>query len=304
MNLRNNTAVANEATGNILIDAGLAFQVEKRDHFVQCISGATGVTYEPSKLSSGIFRTDNGEEIGDVGKAYEVAQTDEILRPFLEAAKAGHMQYKSGMAINGGRRFDLTFNVGEKRIVHGEKIQHQVIVGGSHDGSWSTFIKDVMLREVCTNGLMGFKSMETFRIRHTTNWKSRYSEVLHGLERSGINFNRSLELYNRLFDIKVDRFASAHLTSTLLGITDVKEEDVSGRKKNQREQILDLTKNGKGIKGNHEILNTGAAWYNAVAEYFDHYVNTGNPEKQHVSSRFGSGASKKKQALELVMSLA
>jgi phage/plasmid-like protein (TIGR03299 family) len=294
--------VATEKTGNILIDAGLNFEVEKKPHYVQQVT-RDGVVYSESALSCGIFRTDNGEEIGDVGKAYEVAQTDEILRPFIEAAHAGHMQYKSGMAIGGGRRFDLTFNVGEKRIVHGEKIQHQIIVGGSHDGSWSTFIKDRMLREVCTNGLMGLQSVEIFRIRHTTNWKSRYGEVLRGLEQSGINFNRSVEIYNSMFNIAVPPSGITHLTNKLLGIVDVKDADLSGRKRNQRDKIIELSRQGKGIKGNREILNTGAAWYNAVAEYYDHYTNTSNDEKQHVSSNFGSGATKKKHAAQLVLSM-
>jgi len=285
-------------TSNILVSAGLAFEVEKRPHFVQRIT-RNGDIYEPSKMSCGIFRTDTGAEIGDVSTSYAVAQTAEILQPFLMAAKEGYMSYKSGRAIDGGRRFCLTFDIGGLYESHGEKFLRQVIVGGSHDGSWSTFIKSVVMRQVCTNGLLGLsRTNASFNIRHTTNWRTRYNEVLQSLEKTQQYFAEAFAKYNSLFDITLTRDLRAMLTRRLLDMKD--DEKPSTRKENQFIKIMALSETGRGIRGNREILNTGAAWYNAVAEYVDHYSNNADSEKRYVSAFFGHGEGRKEKAFELV----
>lgn len=290
--------VQNETTGNILVDAGLNFEVEKRPHYVKRIT-RNGDQFEKSNSSCGIFRTDTGDEIGDVRKTYEPAQNDEILRPFLMAAQDGFMQYKKADIINGGQRFTLTFTIGDMFEVHGEKFEKQVIVGGSHDGGWSTFIKSCLMRQVCTNGLMlPAETSGHYRIKHTTNWKSRYNDVLRKLEQTEKYFVEAFAKYNDLFGITLSREVRALLTRDLLDI-DVKKE-ISTRKQNQFDRIMILSERGKGIRGNNEILNTGAAWYNAVAEYVDHETNTGNREKQYVSAFFGAGETRKKKAYELL----
>ena len=286
------------STTNILTLSGLDFEVEKRPHYVKTFT-RDGDTFEPSKMSSGIFRTDTGDEIGDVGNTYEPAQTAEILQPFLMAAKEGFMDYTAGRAVDNGRRFCLTFNIGNLFESHGEKFQKQVIVGGSHDGSWSTFIKSCVMRQVCTNGLMGLSKMNShFRIKHTTNWKSKYNEVLYSLEKTEKYFVEAFAKYNDLFDIKLTREVRALLTKKLLDIKD--NEKTSTRKQNQFEKIMILSERGRGIRDNNEILNTGAAWFNGVAEYVDHYSNTSNTEKQYISAFFGAGESRKEKAFELL----
>jgi len=285
-------------SSNILTVSGLDFEVEKRPHFVQTFT-RDGFEYKESRMSSGIFRTDTGAEIGDVSHTYEPAQTADVLQPFLMAAKEGYMTYRNGRAIDGGRRYSLTFDIGGLREIHGEKFQRQVIVGGSHDGSWSTFIKSVIMRQVCSNGMLGLaKTNSSFRVRHTTNWKTRYDDVLLSLEKTEKYFVQAFETYNRLFDIHLTREIRAMLTKRLL---DMKEgEKASTRKENQFTEIMRLSERGRGIRDNTEILNTGAAWYNAVAEYVDHYSNRTDAEKRYVSAYFGTGETRKVKALELV----
>ncbi len=288
-------------TCNILTLSGLDFEVEKRPHYVRMFT-REGDKYRPSDMSSGIFRTDTGDEIGDVTHTYEIAQTADILQPFLMAAKEGYLTYKNGRAIENGRRFTLTFNIGDLFDVHGEKLQKQVIVGGSHDGSWSTFIKSVVMRQVCTNGLLGLSHVNNhFKIRHTTNWKARYNDVLQLLEKTEHYFAEAFAKYNALFDIHLNRDLRATLTRRLLDIKD--NEKISTRKENQYLDIMRLSERGKGIANNPEILNTGAAWFNAVAEYVDHHCNTKDDEKQFVSAFFGYGENRKEKAYELVTSV-
>lgn len=289
-------------SGSILEQAGLNFQVEKRPHYVKEIT-RDGDKFSPSVFSAGIFRTDTGQEIGDIKHTYAIAQTDEILHPFLLAAKDGYMNYKRGRTIENGRRFCLTFDIGGLYETHGEKFQRQVIVGGSHDGSWATFIKSVVMRQVCSNGMLGLaRTNAEFKIRHTTNWKERYTDVLHSLELTDKYFVEAFARYNDLFGIHLTREIRALLTKKLLEIKD--DEKVSTRKQNQYEKIMILSERGAGILNNPEILNTGAAWYNAVAEYVDHHSNKTDEETRYVSAFFGAGESRKEQAFELVAAMA
>lgn len=296
MNINTNTE-----SGNILVKAGLNFEVEKRPHYVQRIT-RQGDIYEPSTMSCGIFRTDTGAEIGDVRKTYEPAQTAEILQPFLMAAKDGYLNYKKGDVIDGGRRFTLTFTIGGQYQVHGETFEKQVIVGGSHDGSWSTFIKTCVMRQICTNGLMGLSKVNNFfKIRHTKNWRTAYNDVLLRLEQTEKYYVEAFARYNDLFDITLTREIRALLTRKLLDIDDKKE--TSTRKENQFERIMLLSERGKGIRNNSEILNTGAAWFNAVAEYVDHETNKADNEKRYVSAFFGHGEKRKEKAFELLQTV-
>ena len=223
-----------EKTTNILTLSGLDFEVEKRPHYVKEFT-RDGDSFTPSKLSSGIFRTDTGAEIGDVGNSYEPAQTAEILRPFLMAANEGYMDYKHGRAIDNGKRFCFTFDIGGLFDVHGEKFQKQVIVGGSHDGSWSTFIKSGIMRQVCTNGLMGLsKCNNHFRIKHTTNWKAKYNDVLESLEKTEKFFVEAFAKYNDFFDI--------HLKSE-----PIRQDYVFKRTRQRNPRQCGNTKHGRGM---------------------------------------------------------
>lgn len=294
--------VTTNASGNILINSGLNFHVEKLPHYRRIVSGL-GESFKESVMSCGIFRTDTGQEIGDVKKSYEIAQTDEILYPFLHAAQEGHLIFRSGRAIDSGRQFTLSFDIGQKYTVHGETLLRRVIVGGSHDGSWSTFIKSVVLRQVCTNGMMGLSKINGFfKIKHTANWRDRYNDVLLKLAETDKHFADAFAKYETLFEIRLNRETRAILTRQLLDIKP--DEKTSTRKINQFSKIMYLSERGKGIAGNSEILDTGAAWYNAVAEYVDHYTNKDNAEKQFVSAFFGHGETRKHKAFELVSAMA
>lgn len=289
-------------TENILVRSGLAFQVEKRDHYNKTVT-RTGDEFTPSALSSGIFRTDTGAEIGDVGKDYTIAQTDEILEPFLHAANEGFLSFRSGRTINNGQRFCLTFNTDEITL-RGEKYENRVIIGSSHDGSWATFIKCMVWRQVCSNGLIGLRTDVQFRVRHTESWKSRYNDVLIQLEKTRGIFAQAFENYNRLFEIRLTQQNRALLTAKLLEIDPAKPKETSTRKLNQYDRIMYLSEYGKGIRGNAGILNTGAAWYNAVTEYVTHESNKADEESRFVSANFGAGENRMEKAYELVSSMA
>jgi phage/plasmid-like protein (TIGR03299 family) len=292
--------ITSETNQNILVKSGLDFEVEKKPHFFQTISGR-GIEYSKSAMSCGVFRTDTGEEIGDVSDSYAIAQYHEILAPWLQAAKDGYLNYKSGRAIENGRRFSLTFETGENKT-HGEDLRRRIIIGGSHDGTWSLFMKSFIWRQICSNGLMGFGMQDSFRTKHTENWKNRYDSILSQLHNTENFFNSALGRYVELFQIPMNIERQRQATMKLLEIKgDLKEE--STRKQNQLTDILTLARNGKGIRDNSEIQNTAAAWVNAVAEYVDHYSNKNNPESQYVSAYFGAGESRKKQAFEIAYAM-
>jgi phage/plasmid-like protein (TIGR03299 family) len=288
---------------NILVHAGLDFEVEKRPHYVQRIE-RTGAVYEKSALSSGIFRTDTGEEIGDVGNTYEPAQNADILQPFLEAVKSGHLQYECGRVIKHGQQFCLNFYTGNDIVINGDKLKKGIMAGGSHDGSWTSFIKTFVYRSACKNGLVfGKRIQDVYKVRHTENWRTRYNYVLQSLQETEKYFETAFAQYAQLFEIKMDLVSMRESTKKLLEIKgEIKDE--STRKQNQLMDIMSLTQRGRGIRDNTDIQGTAAAWYNAVTEYLDHHVSKENLENQFVSAMFGSGEAKKRKAFDIAYSMA
>jgi phage/plasmid-like protein (TIGR03299 family) len=291
---------------NILTAGGLDFEVEKRPLFSQTferVGTDLGAVYTASKLSAGVFRTDTGDQIGNVTPTYEPMQNSDVLAPFIEMVNAGYLRYKHGGAIDGGARFSLTFEHGDAFDIGGDEHRKQIIVGGSHNGTWTTFIKTFVWRLVCTNGLMGFGLKDCFKVRHTLNAKTNYENVLKALEKTEKFYVDAMARYRGLYDIRLEYQKAADLTRQLL---DIKPGKVSTRKQNQLNDILYLTRNGRGIRGNSNILGTGAAWFNAVAEYVDHGTRRSNQnaEKRHVSAFHGTGEKRKKDAFKLVAALA
>jgi phage/plasmid-like protein (TIGR03299 family) len=291
-----------ETVQNILVSSGLDFEVEKRPHYVRKVE-RTGDVFEVSKLSSGIFRTDTGDEIGDVGNTYEPAQNADILQPFLEAVKSGHLQYECGRVINKGARFCLNFYTGNDIVINGDKLKKGIMAGGSHDGSWTSFIKTFVYRSACKNGLVfGKRINDVYKVRHTENWRTRYNEVLNTLQETEVYFKEAFAQYGRLFDVKMDIQSMRIATAKLLDIKgEIKAE--STRKQNQLIDIMSLTQRGRGIRDNTDIQGTAAAWYNAVTEYLDHHVSRDNLENQFVSAMFGSGEAKKRKAFDIAYSM-
>jgi phage/plasmid-like protein (TIGR03299 family) len=291
---------------NILTAAGLDFEVEKRPLFSQTferVGNELGAVYTASELSAGVFRTDTGAQIGNVTPTYEPMQNADVLAPFMEAVNAGYLVYKGGGAIDGGGRFSLTFEHGDGFDIGGDEHKRRIIVGGSHNGTWTTFIKTVVWRLICKNGLMGFGVKDSFKVRHTLNAKSNYDNVLRALEKTEKFYTDAMARYRGLYDIRLDYQRAADLTRQLLDIKPGGK--VSTRKQNQMDDILYLTRNGRGIRGNSAILGTGAAWFNAVAEFVDHggRRSTVNAEKRHVSAFHGAGEKRKKDAFKLVAAL-
>lgn len=292
----------NQAVENILVSSGLDFEVEKQPHYVRRVE-RTGDVFAKSEMSCGIFRTDTGAEIGDVGKTYEPIQNADILQPFLEAVKSGHLQYECGRVIGGGQKFCLNFFTGENIVVNGDTLKKGIMAGSSHDGSWTTFIKTFVYRSACKNGMVfGKRINDVYKIRHTENWQNRYNQVLHSLEQTEVYFREALQNYRQLFDVQMDLQSMRQATMKLLEIKgEIKDE--STRKQNQLLDIMSLSQRGKGIAGNSDIQGTAAAWYNGVVEYVDHYANKNNPENQFVSAFFGAGEDRKKKAFDIAYSM-
>jgi hypothetical protein len=156
--------------------------------------------------------------------------------------------------------------------------------------------------------MMGFGLQDTFRVRHTTNWKAGYEGVIRQLQETEVFYQQALAKYNAMFGVRIDLKTMRDMTKKLLQIDD--KEPVSSRKQNQLTDIISLTYRGRGIVNNSEIQGTPAAWYNAVVEYVDHHSIQSTTdrkqslnEKRFMSAFFGGGEDRKKQAFEIAASL-
>ena len=247
----------------------------------------------------GIKRADTGEILGVVGKNYTPIQNTDAFAFFDTIVEEFGAKYRYGGEIKGGKRIFLQaqlnhhdFEIGNG----GDQISTYITLANSHDGSGSFKAFFTPIRLFCANQLnRALKHAQTtVSLRHTMSIDSRYQEAMQvfNLSVGAIDEFRVKAEYlnNKLVDVKMVN----QLIDSILDID--AGDEISSRKQNNKEQIIELFENGKGNYGQN-------AWhlYNGVTEWVDHFRGTDNSRIN--SKLFGSGASIKGKAFDLAMSL-
>jgi phage/plasmid-like protein (TIGR03299 family) len=266
--------------------AGLDWNVEE----ASLLTG-NGIDVDSHKA---LFRSDNRQILGVVGKHYEPIQNTTAFAFFDVVVEQYGASYEYAGIIKGGSKIFLQAKL--KRsfdAAPGDKVDSYITLVTTHDGSASLRAFLTPIRLFCQNQLIrAIKSATTnVNLRHSSNANDRLQEALKVFQMSMFSFqvfeDRAKYLAQKLVDRQmVDRF-----------LKEILGDSRSTRAREKREKVFELFQYGKG--------NTGrSAWhlYNAAAEYVDH-KRSADTEKALDSGMFGSGALLKGMAFEAAMRL-
>jgi hypothetical protein len=207
----------------------------------------------------------NGEYSATVGNDRSIPTFDKLLAPFVDLSNAMQCEFNPSIKLmrssHGTDGTIYSISMPYKTIDLGEReTECRIVRHGSLNSSCSDRFGLQMLVQVCSNGMMGWKSEGNAVTRFTANWQGisqgRIDLALGSFDSMQAHY---VELAN---DLKAIRLTSEGVTDRLNRI--VKGE--SKRAENIREEIRELFVSGKGNRGQ-------SSWdlFNAVTEYENHH---------------------------------
>jgi phage/plasmid-like protein (TIGR03299 family) len=273
-----------------------AAQLDYRVALRPCYQRQSDGIFVPIEDKYAIYRTDTEDALGVVGERYTPIQNTEAFS-WLEAFTG--LTYDTAGALGRGERawimaaFDeLDFYVADRKS---ERIQNNLLITTTHDGSGSVMVAMTPTRVVCQNTLtVGLRGASRLvKIRHTKNWSDKLAEAERVM---ALNRKHSWALIEAC-----DRLALTPMSrdEAVAAFAELVPGDAT-RSANIRGELLSLFEFGTGNRG-----ETRWDWLNAVTEYSDH---TRTVRGQHkAEQRFksavldGSAVAFKQRAFDLVV---
>jgi len=244
--------------------------------------------------------------LGVVGSVYRPLQNVDAFRFFDAMVQEKRAIYRGAGQFKSGRRVWILAQIPQELGVGPDTLSPFIILNNSHDGGTCVSITQIIYRQVCTNGMMGFSSGKSFNFRHTINMAKSVDEARKAM---GI-------IYRSLTDIMVEAQALVNKKSTaemveklLIAIGKGKVNDetapnaVKQRREDERLGIMRLMESGAG-NDNQEIKGTLWSALNGITEWVDHVWERRSAENATMSNWFGTGAQMKQDAMHVALQLA
>lgn len=221
-----------------------------------------------------MYRSDTLEPLSVMSNNFKIVQPVEILEFFRDLTEFHGMKLSTAGTLFGGRRFWALAETGfDSDVIAGDKIQAQILLVTSCDGTLATTAKFVSRRVVCANTLsiaMAENSKQMIKVSHKSDFDANAVKINMGLvEKSWYEFMAKMR---SLTEVKMsDEQNRNFLTQNLLK----KSDEPTKMELSTIESIMNLAKKGAGSE-----YGDGTAWgtLNGITEHFTHFKNSNNSE--------------------------
>jgi len=276
-----------------IIEAGLDWQVEKRDAFFMSNQPNDYDGIEKLENYKAIVKVDTDTVLNIATDSYHPIQNKDAFLFMDQLVSDGKMQFHSAGSFNEGRRVWMLGKISESNILPDDITENFILLYNSHDGTSSLKAIFTNIRMACTNAIrmMFNKGTNTgINVRHTMNssdWQANALNILGAAEVEAKNF-KEFATYLTTKTISDESFKKIALQL----IPDPPPEIKNTRAENTRSTLLELFQTGKGT----DIAGVkGTAWgaFNAVSEYSNHLKTTRGENgsvKRLQSTLFGPGS--------------
>lgn len=269
---------------------GLNFEVKKTPIFTKL----EGIEQQiDDKMAT--YRTDNLNTLGIVGNRYEVVQNSDQFGVFQEFAKEGLVSFENGGVFGGGRRTYIqavlpsTIDINLDR---GDIIKKYITIVSSHDGTVSLQAFLSQIRIICTNTFNAAirSGQHKTKIMHKSGANGKLDEAIQIIQ-NALEGHKELDEFilastrtKEFNDREVNKFVELMIPAVETG----KGKDISTRKINQRQELLENIYSGIGQevinKNNlYKLWNGVTTWTNNVlaekAEDSVEFLTYGNAAK-------------------------
>jgi phage/plasmid-like protein (TIGR03299 family) len=285
--------------------AGCNFDVDK----VPLVVNLTGADFDHIEPSKRMFaypdrfahvRRDTGAPVGMASGQYQLVQPSTIRDTFARYLEADdRFQITTVGALDGGKRIWAQAQFDGTQDVAGDKHKRHLLMSTTFDTTSCTRLQGSVTRVVCENTIRVAMGEEApiVNVRHTTRFDIDKARKELATIASGF------DAYKAMGDALARRkLASEELATFLRDVLDIprdaQPDDVSTRKKNQRQAIIDAMLVSANERGGQRVGDLDAfTALQGVTRYVDHTRDANDTENR----LFGSGAALKDKALGLLL---
>jgi len=246
--------------------------------------------------SYGIFRNDNQQWLGTMGRAYTPFQNHEVAETIVMASDGLGIEVNRGGELAGGRRVFLQAELPEE-YVGKSGVKRWVTCTNSHDGSTSIGFGSTNTVIVCENTFhVAYKGIS--KIRHTSGAADRVQAAMLDLRTTMDLDNTLFRKFKILADNKCEEAFVARLTKKLFGVEmEAKTSEISARKRNQVTAFIDSIEK-------EFVLEGSTLWglFNGVTRYTNHVAAPKEEAQKDDYLYSGGGYALSNMAFDEVMS--
>lgn len=239
-----------------IVDAGLDWEVELRDVFVQAKKGHVVLPGHHA-----VTRTSDDRVLGVVKSRYTPFQNRDAFEFADNLVDSDEAKYDTAGSLRGGRVVFLSMEV-PKHIMVGGEDGHKMylLLRTSHDGTTAIGVYVVMIRAVCMNTVTFAISGAKYRwaMPHVSTLEGKLQEARETLALSFDYADAFQAEAERLMKAKVSDDKAVDILETVLPDRPKTEEKI--------EEIMELLR-GSDTNGYH---GTGWGLVNALTEYHEH----------------------------------
>jgi len=293
-------AVGTEKTAkDAIVLAGLDWENELQPIFLKGKNVIDGIPVIGDQVPErqAVVRKTDGSILGVVGPNYEIIQNVDCFNFLDDVIGEGQAVYHTAGSLFQGRRIFITIKLNEDMLIGQDKINKFLLLAAGHDGTMAVHVKFTPIRVVCNNTLSMALNVkveagkrkqiqDTFRIKHTGNFRDRVSECREALKLADYYYKYMGEQFNRMLDQQFSQSDFEKFTLNLLPnpVSKDGEEKESKRRQKTRDALVKIFTEDTTTK---DVRNTKWAAFNAVTTFVDHNRPTRIKEgKEEADVRF------------------
>lgn len=257
-----------EKVFQVLEATGLNWTVNKKE-----LVSVDGLNTE----SFGMFRNDNNEWLGTVGKRYEPYQNHKLVSNMVDITSAVDLDVTRGGVLAKGKKVFLQAKLPDD-VVGNSGIKRWLTTTNSHDGTSAITLGYSNMVIACSNSFHA-ASKGSNRFRHTINADSNIQDNVKQIQFTLANEMQLIETFKAMQATTIKDEAVDRTVRSLFGIgLDTMQDDISTRKRNQVETfsnnlVTEINTHGK----------TMWSLFNAVTRYTNHEIA---PQEESAKNNF------------------
>lgn len=265
------------SASTILNDANLNWSVEHAPLFAEI--NDTKVQVENKSATTRINNDGSMSVLGITSPTYSIVQNSDIVNMIDAVTYESGANFVSAGELRGGRKIFFASKLPETLQIGGiDPVDSYLLATNTHDGTDSFKFQLMQLRQICTNGMVGWTKTKSISFRHTSRMDVQVEDVRQTLKVTLKATEEFSALANNLIEKEV---TNSEFWSIVTDLLPIDQDEMTMR---QIESIQDRRSTLQGIwNGSTQENIKGTAWgvVQAFAEY-DQWVTSGRSKDDSV----------------------
>ena len=278
--------------------------------YLALVNKAIGQSFDVADNQMVIRRADNHRVFGRCMKNWAALQNHECFDWFQPLLDSGLVKLDTVGSLGGGKKIWLLAKIVADPIVivPGDEIAQYMFLTNGHDGVTAVGAGFTPLRLYCANMFPQLKTntaTSMIRIRHSANVATKLENLRDMMNLATREFEATAEQYRELCRHQFNQKDVEKYVKKLFCKDDEQDKklsELSTRKRNIVQRVIDLVDTGYGLQG-PQVRGTAFAAFNGVNQYLNYEAGR-NSDSRLNSLWYGNNRNMNEQALQVATDMA